>query len=174
MRTFPSNAMRHKRCFKCSSDLRLSEFYRHPAMADGYLNKCKSCARADVRKHRRKNLEKVRQYDRNRPNKAARIEQMKSYAKTPRGAEVVRKAKRAWRQKNRHKIRAERLARRAILSGKIHKLPCSVCGTNARVEAHHEDYSKPLAVVFLCDKHHKRRHAEIREMGRKSTKVGAP
>lgn len=37
--------------------------------------------------------------------------------------------------------------------GKIQRGPCAVCGEES-VEAHHEDYSKPLEVVWLCRRHH--------------------
>ena len=33
--------------------------------------------------------------------------------------------------------------------------PCSVSGCSELGERHHEDYSKPKEIVWLCKKHHK-------------------
>lgn len=49
---------------------------------------------------------------------------------------------------------------RGVLSGKISKLPCQVCG-NIKSEAHHSDYTKPLSVEWLCRIHH--RQADYRD-----------
>ena len=39
-----------KKCFKCSESKEISEFYKHPEMGDGHLNKCKQCTIKDTNK----------------------------------------------------------------------------------------------------------------------------
>jgi hypothetical protein len=41
--------------------------------------------------------------------------------------------------------------------GKIKKLACEVCGCSES-QAHHEDYNKPLEVIWLCKACHKAIH----------------
>jgi len=59
------------------------------------------------------------------------------------------------------KIKAKNKAHSAFRKGLILKQDCSVCGC-AKSEMHHPDYSKPLDIIWLCPKHHKRLHAEIK------------
>ena len=51
------------------------------------------------------------------------------------------------------KKKARDAVRYALITGKLIKQPCH-CGEK-KVEAHHEDYSKPLDVTWLCFKHHR-------------------
>lgn len=43
-----------------------------------------------------------------------------------------------------------------VKKGKIKKEPCRVCGAPA--QAHHEDHTKPLEVIWLCRAHHLELH----------------
>lgn len=42
--------------------------------------------------------------------------------------------------------------------GKLNRLPCEICGTTEKVEAHHDDYTKPYDVRWLCFNHHREFH----------------
>lgn len=45
----------------------------------------------------------------------------------------------------------------AIKTGKLKKQPCIYCGSIC-VIAHHEDYTKPFNVIWMCRKHHSKYH----------------
>mgnify|MGYP001611599223 CR=1 FL=1 len=46
---------------------------------------------------------------------------------------------------------------KAIQDGVLVREPCEVCG-NPKVDGHHDDYSKPLDVRWLCRSHHRLHH----------------
>ncbi len=56
---------------------------------------------------------------------------------------------------------ARKLYESAIRLGIISKKPCEICGVIIRVAGHHEDYSDPLNVRWLCAKHHAIHHFGI-------------
>src|SRR3990167_1787536 len=59
-----------------------------------------------------------------------------------------------WRLKNPEKMQAHSAVARAVLAGRLIRLPCEVCGSK-KSHGHHHDYSKPLVVRWLCALHNK-------------------
>lgn len=140
--------MNTKLCRSCGEVKQASDFHIRAASVDGLSAKCKQCQRT---------------YDHARLNKPSRVAARKAYAKTEQGLERGRVAKRAWAARNPLKRHAHVVVGNALRDGKLNRKPCEVCG-NVKSEAHHDDYSKPLLVVWLCDTHHKARHRMLREM----------
>lgn len=153
-----------KKCFKCCEIKPLSDFYAHKRMIDGYLNKCKECTKKDVLTHRQNNIEKVRAYDRNRPNAKERLQKNKE--RLLQDSEKYQKnceAKKQWGKRNKHKRSAHCKVARALLRGiLIRPLKCEKCSEETKIEAHHDDYAKPLEVLWLCTECHANRHKELR------------
>lgn len=58
-----------------------------------------------------------------------------------------------------NKTKARHAVYKAIKKGDLKREPCEVCGEE-KTEAHHTDYSKPLAVMWLCTPHHHEWHKE--------------
>jgi hypothetical protein len=135
-----------KQCFKCGQAKPLDEFYPHPQMGDGHLNKCKDCARKDVRQHRLENPERVRAYDNARARHPHRKAAREAYAAS-------------FGENSPEKRKAHGIVSREVRAGRLAKQPCAFCGTPEPVEAHHHDYSKPLDVTWLCKPCHRRFHA---------------
>jgi hypothetical protein len=128
-----------KTCFKCGKIKSLDEFYTHAVMADGRLNKCKECTRADV-KRRRRDDPSVQEYDRKR----AKTPERKAYAR----AVVI-----AWRAKHPDAYQAQTAVGNALRDGKLVKgSSCVICGASDHVQGHHKDYGKPLDVTWLCSR----------------------
>jgi len=63
------------------------------------------------------------------------------------------------------RARAREIAKYAVRSGKIKRMPCEMCNSK-KSHHHHEDYSKPLDLTWLCQKHHVERHKEKDGWGR--------
>jgi hypothetical protein len=54
----------------------------------------------------------------------------------------------------RMKAGARSALKMAVRRGTVVKGPCAICGTDQNIEGHHEDYSKPLEVAWLCRSDH--------------------
>ena len=138
-----------KTCFKCGLKKPLDEFYKHPRMADGHVNKCKECNKKDVQGNYRKNIDHYIAYEEKRRN------------------DIVRSQRRnitnyELNKRNPLHSACRLITFNAIRSGKIAKKPCEVCG-KSRVEVHHNDYADPFDVAWFCKKHHLEKHGkEIR------------
>ena len=55
------------------------------------------------------------------------------------------------------KAKARLTAYHALVVGPLAKRPCEVCHTDTDVEMHHDDYTDPLQVRWLCTQHHRKR-----------------
>jgi len=134
-----------KTCTSCfvKKDLE-TEFYKHAEMADGHLNKCKECVRKRVTRHRDANIDRIREYD------------MKRFRENPKRKKQSRANTIKFRTENPEKYAAQTAVGNAIRDGKLKRQTCCQCG--AKAHAHHEDYSKPLNVIWLCPAHHAEVH----------------
>lgn len=56
-------------------------------------------------------------------------------------------------------VEVNRITSNAIKRGRLVRQPCEVCGAE-RVEAHHDDYSRPYDVRWLCKRHHDEHHMQ--------------
>jgi hypothetical protein len=137
---FPNSDPGH--CDKCGSKRHLQS-YKHDN-AEYYIPVCNPCL-----------VEKIR--IRKGESKKVRIKVLE-----PKGHSFK------WDRNNPDKRRAHKIVEVAMRNGTLVRQSCERCGTDKNVHAHHEDYSRPLEVMWLCQPHHKERHKELKEF------AGAP
>jgi ribosomal protein S27AE len=63
------------------------------------------------------------------------------------------------------KVDARAKVNSAIARGKIQRQPCEMCLAD-KAQAHHEDYTQPFAVRWLCNECHQEHHRQDREFNR--------
>ena len=112
-------------------------------MADGHIGKCKTCSKKDAVERYQNPIfrAKIKDYD----QKRAQTEHRKKWRKIN---------ERNYREKNSAKYRCRYWTNNAVRDGRIIKKPCEICG-NLNSESHHEDYTKPSKIRWLCFKHHR-------------------
>jgi hypothetical protein len=101
-------------------------------------------------------------YDRNRDQKLAyNAEYQKNHK------EQLNATKKRWAKNNPEKRKAQVAVSNAIRDGRLIKGQCEnahIGGCNGRIEAHHDDYSRPLVVRWLCASHHAMLRHKMREV----------
>lgn len=138
-----------KKCKTCLLEFSIDNFYKHKQMLDGYLNICKKCTCIRIKKERRLNPDKhsARERKRYTGNRKVSIDTNSTN----------------YRKNNSDKYLAHTALNNAVRDGRIIKPDsCELCSrTNIRICGHHDDYSKKLDVKWLCDRCHRRYHADI-------------
>lgn len=107
------------------------------------------------RKYRAENKERIRLYTKSIAER--RSQYMKDYVATENGRKRMRLGVENHRRRNRLKANTRATTQHAIRDGRLVRMPCEKCGHD-KVEAHHDDYSKPFEVRWLCRKHHLEHH----------------
>lgn len=126
------------KCFRVKPD---TEFYNA-------CNSCKVCTCAAVKRNREQKREQYAAYERKRFNDPDRKRDIAEYQRTR-------------RRVHSDKEKARQAIMWAVRRGWLKPQPCEVCGTTENIEAHHEDYAKPLEVRWLCFKHHREVHGQV-------------
>lgn len=135
-----------KTCFKCNVEKELKEFYKHSQMKDGHLNKCKKCTKKDVKVNYDKNIDYYRSYEKTEKRILSKRKRAKGYTKK-------------YKEKNPKKRQAHIIVGNSIRSGAlIRPNICSECERTQNIQAHHDDYNKPLEVRWLCSRCHIKWH----------------
>jgi hypothetical protein len=142
--------MDSKKCFKCGEVKYLSAFYKHDRMADGHLNKCKECAKNDVRNDYDKNKADPDWIQKERDRARIKYHRLgykgKHYPDTQKKKEIIKK----WRDKYPEKKAAKNASQRIAKIDKSNHL-------------HHWSYNKEhyKDVIELTPKYHAKAHRFI-------------
>ncbi len=156
-----------KQCRLCGETKPLSEFYDKGT-------RCKVCLREKARKYREDNLERVKEYDRNRPNHAQRVSNTRiRYIEKRKSGDVVflekdRLRTKNYRERNPQKHKAQRVVNNALRDGLIVRpTTCSCCEKECKPQGHHWSYDEEhwLDVIWLCTRCHADEHKRLRELG---------
>ena len=136
-----------KCCTLCGEVKPLVAFFADVRASDGKRSRCKVCER-----HRQRNSEKAREFNRayNVRHRDRRMESNRRYRLAHPGKGTGRTQA------------AHRIVQNAVRAGLL-VVPwiCEQCGANERLDAHHDDYSKPLEVRWLCRPCHAKHHVEV-------------
>jgi len=136
-----------------------------------YAQKNKDKIKSQKRKYEKLNREKISKRRRKKyvENREKILTQKKVYYKENKSVVLKRWYDYRQLEENKIKLKARDSLRWAVEGGIIIKPEnCSKCGGTRIIHGHHEDYNKPLEVVWLCSSCHKqlhvrKKHEEYRE-----------
>jgi hypothetical protein len=137
-------------CKVCGVTSKNAEFYA------GVTSRCKECHKALVKKNRQEKADYYREYDAKRFQIDPRVKaRHKRYQETEPGKASIAKSKRKWQLNSPEKRAAHCILNNAVRDGKVTKPSiCVICGNGGRIHGHHEDYTKPLDVIWCCPQCH--------------------
>ena len=148
-----------KVCTKCHKLKLSSEFNKRSyGSKDGLQSHCKACSNEVKRQWRKEYPEQKR--EENRLWKIKYPEYHRKWNENHR--EYYRELSRRYKTKYPDRIKAVTTLNHAITAGYlIRPDSCSECGRKSKIHGHHEDYSKPLEVIWLCAWCHFARHRNL-------------
>ena len=112
-----------KVCSICGVEKPWADYHKDRKTKSGYEHRCKEC-----------NLKRRKEYGQRPESKILAASSMSEY-----------------RRKNKAKVQARNKVHYHIKVGNMTRpTQCKNCQSVGHVEAHHEDYSKPLDVIWLC------------------------
>jgi len=119
-----------------------------------------------VREYREKNIEIVlrKEREKNQSDEQREKNRLKIKSYRERNKESVKKYKEMFSKTFPEIVEAHRLVKNA-LSRKdlIRSSQCSRCLKECKAQAHHEDYKKPLEIIWLCQSCHAKEHRKHKD-----------
>lgn len=135
-----------KACNKCGQTKPLTAFVKDRSLKSGFGAICRECRVSQQKEYNRS-------YE-------ARETKKRWISETGKGQRY--KAEKERRQKSlREKERARSKARYHRNKGNLKPSPCEGCGSEENIHMHHDDYSKPLDVRWLCGRCHAAIHPGV-------------
>jgi ribosomal protein S27AE len=151
--------MNTKVCRGCKVEKAFSEFKKKTPSKDGLEARCREC----FAKYYEANKERIRTRQRKawKEFSIANSEKLREKGKAMYSQSKEQRAeyRKAYKKEFAPKVHAKSLVKSKITKGEIMKQPCEKCG-EVKVDAHHDDYAKPLDVRWLCRRHHMAWHAD--------------
>ena len=149
--------MNTKKCNSCGNESPVDNFVKNVTAKDGLAWACRDC----TKKQRESRKPALKAY--NRKYRQADKEQVRESNRRwrARNRESVRTTNYKWRKRNPGKHRTHMLFSAAVLRGELVAPDrCETCLREMSLQGHHDDYSKPMEVRWLCAICHTNHHIQ--------------